>query len=595
MKKPVKVLFCLFLLLSCAKEKQDASNPAEVLLLTQSDYSTIHPTIDKEQALKLVESIAAEYEGQWIEISKDPIPASTTLLYNGVGGIVDNDDYSTFVSPSYDAWLLVVDPDYHYGGTQKQLHLFVNTNSGEITKEWLMGRAIVIWDDSRYTYLYDDSIPNIYDSSPSLSSKTSSSSNKWAIILSGGYDMYNNYARYWNDCQSFYLTLTNDLGYNKSHIFSLVSDGLDTAIDRRTGVSTYDSSPWDFDGDGVADINYSASKANLSDVFNTLASLVSSGDEVLIFMTDHGDTGAKFYMWGGEVLTGTELNTEINKLGYDVSIDVVMGQCHSGSFTSYLLANNRSISTSCSPSEPAYTSGINGYNYFLHAWTESLTVSSTDIDFDGNISIYEMFKYANNSVSSFQTPNLSSKPEVLQIGHDLLGNKYYPKLSGPDYASTDHSITIDLIDLMPAATFNSWSTGNGLAMSAPTNTSVKITGTNTNNQNYYYPGADVVAAITYDGQSFNVKKTIISVWRPGTYSNCGLIYKVSSNIYVVGQFIGAYGYYWWTNQPSSWMVMSGQGTTMVYIQEGASGGSVKINCSFYTPLGESVLLEDMFY
>lgn len=89
------------------------------------------------------------------------------------------------------------------------------------------------------------------------------------------------------------------------------------------------------------------------------------------------------------------------------------------------------------------------------------------------------------------------------------------------------------------------------------------------------------------------KKTISSIWRPGSFIGKGLIYKTSAGCYVVSQFMGAYGYYWWTNQPA-WVVLYGQGTTMVYIQEGATGGPVKISCSFYTPLGQSILLEDTF-
>ncbi len=76
-----------------------------------------------------------------------------------------------------------------------------------------------------------------------------------AIILSGGYNMANNYQRYWNDCSFIYHTLTKRYCIPKENISVLMSDGTDPAPDMRiTNTYRYKSQPLDLDGDGLDDI-----------------------------------------------------------------------------------------------------------------------------------------------------------------------------------------------------------------------------------------------------------------------------------------------------------------------------------------------------
>jgi len=49
----------------------------------------------------------------------------------------------------------------------------------------------------------------------------------------------------------------------KNHIIVLMSDGNNPGLDRKNIIGNYDSSPTDFGGDQISDVNYSATKNNI--------------------------------------------------------------------------------------------------------------------------------------------------------------------------------------------------------------------------------------------------------------------------------------------------------------------------------------------
>src|SRR5574344_1401040 len=147
----------------------------------------------------------------------------------------------------------------------------------------------------------------------SASFKTVGQDNRWAVIISGGGNMYSNYSFFWNDCSYMYSTLINYYGYLKSHIYVLMSDGTDQGLDRNTG-SGYDSSPTDLDGDGIADVGYSATLSNINSVFNALGESVGPNGQLLVFVTDHGMTNGDIVLWNESYFTGTEFSSQLSKL-----------------------------------------------------------------------------------------------------------------------------------------------------------------------------------------------------------------------------------------------------------------------------------------
>jgi len=123
------------------------------------------------------------------------------------------------------------------------------------------------------------------------SKNVGSAENDYAVIINGGGRKEINWIRYWNHCSFLYSSLVNTYGYSEDHIYVLVSDGTNSADDRKQIINdkiVYDSSPLDLDGDGDNDIQYSATKANITQVFNTLQNILTPDDNLFIYTTDHG-------------------------------------------------------------------------------------------------------------------------------------------------------------------------------------------------------------------------------------------------------------------------------------------------------------------
>ncbi len=185
------------------------------------------------------------------------------------------------------------------------------------------------------------------DLSALKSSPVTPAAHRHAVIISGGWNKYSNYARYWNDCAFFYKTLKL-YGFLDENIHVLFADGTDPAVDRPDGTS----SPLDFDGDGDPDIQYSATKANIALVFDSLGATLGSEDILYVFATDHGDAGAGnpfpyfssevvLCLWG-EDITGDELAAEFDKVA-PKALAAIFEQCFSGGMVEALAAPNRVI------------------------------------------------------------------------------------------------------------------------------------------------------------------------------------------------------------------------------------------------------------
>jgi len=253
-------------------------------------------------------------------------------------------------------------------------------------------------------------------SAPSLRSGINPQ-NCYVVILSGGYDMGNNHERYWNDCSAIYSALINVYGYLKSHIYVLISDGTNPANDRRRVNGAYDSSPLDLDGDGLPDIQYAATKNNITTVFNTLSNTLTPNDYLFIFTTDHGGTTssgeATLYLWH-ETTTASEFAVEVNKVNAG-EISIVMEQCYSGGFVPHLEKRGRTVATACSATELSWSGPTIYYNEFVYYWTAAVagrtpSGSSVNADYnnDGYISMKEAFDYANTHDDANETPQYSS-------------------------------------------------------------------------------------------------------------------------------------------------------------------------------------------
>jgi hypothetical protein len=289
--------------------------------------------------------------------------------------------------------------------------------------------------------------------------------NCYAVIISGGANPYDNWIRYSHDCQAVYSMLTDVYGYDDDHIYVLVSDGTSSTNDRRhNDYSTFSSTPLDLNDDGVDDIEYSATKANISTVFNILGNTLDQDDFLFIYSTDHGnpDSGIDVYMdlWNDTYITDDEFATEVDKVNAG-EISILMQQCYSGGFIDDLSAKNRVITTSCLFNEGSWARQPDRtYDEFTYHWVcamagEDPLGNSIDAEIDNNgyITMYEAYIYAceNDEFvdgydfggllgTVYEHPQYSSNNSNLGGNVTLLGKE----LCITNYTLSNNTIGVDL-------------------------------------------------------------------------------------------------------------------------------------------------------
>ena len=595
MKKTIyNMLLVAFLLVSCQENVRIGidipSGPltkSEDTLFTRRDTVTIN----KEEALKIVEPFMDKYPDRWIDISNDFIPASTKIAFNALGHKREVDDLSYFTSPDFDAWLLVIEGDLSIMSPQILTHIFVNVDTGEYVEKEVKGRAIVEWDTSRYTFI--DSDENVIPREIELDLTTDRSSNiaKYAVIISGGTDMYNNTSCFFNDTRRFYNYLIDSLGFSYQHIFVYMSDGSDPSNDQRTGTSTYTSSLTDLNCDGIGD-TVEAKKARLNNGFSLLGLVAQPGDEVIVYMTDTGYYDGSFNLWDGEALYPTELNKLLNKLGPLVKKDIIMGQSYSGAFISTIAAPNRTISTSCSTYESAHR---NTYLYtdFLKQWIDAIEpfadLETTDPFNDGYVSPLEVFNVANAWILSNYTehPQYNSTPSDFGERHSLKGDPI-PYLSGSNYLSVNSYLPFTLHNC-PVPYLISWDVGSNAQVVSYADSTVYVRGKINSSSQYYASNTTVGAEIMINGEMHHFTKMIDSVWKPGQYMNYNLI-QGGGGMYFIGYHQGEHDFYW-ESSDSNWQITN-QNNNYVYVSEGYTLDPVYLMVSFYDPFGGSIYICD---
>ena len=255
----------------------------------------------------------------------------------------------------------------------------------------------------------------------------------YAVVISGGANAYNNWVRYWNDSSYIYKTLVNYYGLPDKNIYVLMSDGTDPGADRHHYDGSYDSSPLDLDGDGDNDIQYSATKANISTVFNALASTMDRDSYLFIFTTDHGgqESGEDCYLnlWG-ETIRDDQFAAEVNKITNHAGMIIVMEQCHSGGMLDDLYDGvavtdpPRIMAAACAYNESSWAMGPDyTYNEFVYYWTAAVNWAypgggavDADADNDYMVQADEAFDFAESHDTASETPQYY---DTTSFGDDL--------------------------------------------------------------------------------------------------------------------------------------------------------------------------------
>jgi len=411
-------------------------------------FSTLSTVLSAQVSIKQADNIVQEY------IEKEI--TNYYWLYSNENIIIDKNGVTTIeswrkepINVNYSCFVYFID-EYPYANWEHPCrYLFVNKSNGQLYEK----KAETPPDNLR-TWKMITPLPKIQEevikfdfskSNPNLRSGINTQ-NCYAVIISGGANIENNGERYWNDCSAIYSTLIYVYGYLKSHIYVLMSDGTDPAIDRALVNGKFDSSPLDLDGDGYPDIQYAATKNNITTVFNTLSNILTPNDYLFIFTTDHGGKEITLNLWY-ETITASEFATEVDKVNVE-NISVVMEQCFSGGFIPYLAKQGRDIATACSATESSWSGPSLYYDEFVYYWiaavaghTPSGSSVNADYNNDGYISMKEAFDYANSKDKASETPQYSSTKAHLGNYLTLLGSQACTTVNLNQPVNTNQTIT----------------------------------------------------------------------------------------------------------------------------------------------------------
>lgn len=469
MKKVLILCFVSLTLISCHKDREDSP----------FDINNNGDLISLEQARIIMSDVLSNVDFAYMY--DNIIPANTTFSVYDLKSKIHVDKKS----PGYDSWLFVVNPfylsdriptfwDYYYVNafSGKIEHLRHQSAPDDYSGEWFSLNHITLLVGGEVSHETKSGEERELLRGFNPQPVTTYSGHTYAIIIDGGVNQSNNHMRYWNMCQFLYRTLKLKYGLNDDDIYTLICGGPSPTWYFSNGYACTNYK--DFDFDGIDDIDYSATASNIDTVFDDIADLAIAGDNLLIFVTDHGDYdySSSICLWGWENYYPDDLYDQILKIDSGVRIHMVLGQCYSGGFYPTITRSNVSLTTSCLASESAHVLyGDSTYSEFLYHWIcamAGMTPSGNTIDADSNddgfVSYYEAFVYARDydyyhlycSGNDTETPQYHNFTLYFGENHDIVGNHcYVPRFftvsSGID-VSYNTSETLTVTDVPPGAT-----------------------------------------------------------------------------------------------------------------------------------------------
>jgi len=237
----------------------------------------------------------------------------------------------------------------------------------------------------------------------------------YAVLVSGGWNASSNYGRYWKDLSFIYKTLKDKFGYTDSEIIVLYASGSH-------------SPSGDLDGDGAADIDDSATKANLTTAMNFVKDNIPADGKFFFYSTNHGGQeventqDAVLYLWG-EWIADQEFAALTKNIRCSEAI-YVMEQCFSGGMMddilgaqTYPCSNPKvCIMTAANFNEPSWGCDTEGeYDEYVYHWVSAVNgktpagaAVNADSNGDGKVSMKEAHEYAKNNDSRNEHPTSGS-------------------------------------------------------------------------------------------------------------------------------------------------------------------------------------------
>jgi len=248
----------------------------------------------------------------------------------------------------------------------------------------------------------------------------------YAIMLSGGYNPYNNWSRYYGDITWQLRALKVRYGYANSHIFIAMSDGTDPGLDQHTASGYINSDP-DIDQDGQQEVHYQATTADITNLINDIKLVTTSNDNLHLFITDHGGgSGLSSYinLWNMSQMSYQDLKALLDTVPH-----AYMSACNEvceagGLLLAYDGADNVALASACTAYQSSWARAGHTYDYdeFTFWWTGAvygstpdlyelpIDCSAADTDQDGTIDMSEAFIWAQTHDQQSEQPQFYENP-----------------------------------------------------------------------------------------------------------------------------------------------------------------------------------------
>ncbi len=232
---------------------------------------------------------------------------------------------------------------------------------------------------------------------------------RYAVLVSGGWNASSNYSRYWNDLSFIYKTLKEKYGFRDEDIVVLYANGSHSPNE-------------DLDGNGTDDLDYAATKANLTAVFNDIGAKIPNDGKFFFYSTNHGGQvsgqNAVLYLWG-ETITDADFANLSKKIKSGEAV-YVMEQCFSGGMMDNLLGAQTypcmnpklCVMTAARWDEVSWGCDTEGsYDEYVYHWTSAVygktpsgAVVNADANGDGSVTMSEAHEYAKSHDSVTEHP-----------------------------------------------------------------------------------------------------------------------------------------------------------------------------------------------
>ena len=580
------VLAATMMAISCTKENND------------EPYNPDGSPITQAQALEIVKEYIDEYD--FVCVSKSIVKKGTKFRsWDGHEGTVPRK-----------SWVVIINTKPLANSGQFWLYIYIDSYTGNADMDsWEWGEPDSFECDLVKCEMGSSSkeesmafLPRVPIANASVSN---SSSDNWAVIISGGARPEINWERYWNNCSAMYKCLRNVYNYRRDRIFVLMSDGVSSDPDRHLNNGWYESSPQDLDGDGNDDINFSATKANISTVFNYLRDHVAVDEQVLVFVTDHGsrhDDESYITLWGGSEISASEFANEVKKINDSSRKHVVLGQCYSGGFIGPLSSCwNVSVATACAYNQASSARSGSMYDEFLYHWisaaagrTPGGTVVNADLNGYDGVSAEEIFRYSQDKDEKDETPRYASSPGPMGEKYGLSGEEFgYPVFSNPPLHMTSGEDYTASLSNLPASCTIDWTTmrdGNiSFDRVSPSSVRVrKVSGS---------PMADdyVKAEVSTSFKTYSFRQDVY-LWESGIHHTDGLIEgSLTSGTFSLPFGCPDVSSYEWMIDGAEYEVIDASTHIMNFVASGEIPEEYAVSVSFVNPLGSNTTIVRRFY